>query len=584
MKISIPDALFAYEKEILHSLLEQRGHTPVWGAIDEQTEAILTGGLPLDGDVLHSLERLRVVVRFARGRFDLTTEQRVCQATGVAYFPVSGSAATATAEHTLMLMLALLRRLPQANALVQQGGWGRQEIATQGVRDLAGMTVGLVGLGRVGREVVRLLRPFGPHLFYHKRRRLTAAAEESLAVRWVDLETLLRKADIISLHTRSPTATPLLTARHVAMLKPGAIFINTANGRHVDQEALMARLRQGSLVAGLDVFAQEPWTPPLEVTVLPAANLFTPHVAGRSRRTAEILFAAVCAALDQFTAQQQAPPASQESVTGHYPGPLLARVLAKLGPKRPLAECKVQLSAALLAPLPALAPAIKALGCQQVGTLPQARPVLVVETPAGKFTLLVELPPPTLQGATFSTALVPTLSYLLERWQLDYYLWDCLLPRAAQGSLPGRTLLVVGYGRRGKNVAWRARQLGMQVLVAEEMPQRRLDAGYDGFEVFTGEIPPQWLVVNTGVAANGRGVDLSFCPDTIPEGLQDEVTALAVVALYVLWGFDGHKNGQGQEGQTAVAHICDQLLLDLLVATRSDSDVPGSPLWSADRW
>ncbi|HJZ36733.1 MAG TPA: NAD(P)-dependent oxidoreductase, partial [Solirubrobacterales bacterium] len=155
------------------------------------------------------------------------------------------------ADHTLALMLAVLRNLRRLDADVRGGGWRDFSLP---LSQLNGATVGLVGYGAIGQAVGRRVKAFGAKLLVHDP--VGAPAGEEL----VELDDLLRRSQVVSLHLPlAPETTKLIDARRLALLPPGAVVVNTSRGPIVDQEALIEALRSGRLGgAGLDVFEVEP--------------------------------------------------------------------------------------------------------------------------------------------------------------------------------------------------------------------------------------------------------------------------------------------------------------------------------------
>ena len=183
------------------------------------------------------------------------------------------------AEHTLLLILAVYRRLLQLDAAVRSGAWRTGEPV---LRELRGKRVGLVGLGYIGREVAVRLHAFGAEVVYTARRR--APDEADLGVTYAaDLDDLLRRSDIVSLHVPlAPSTHGLIGARELALMKPGAVLINTTRGPVVDQAALVSALQSGALSgAGLDVLDPEPPSPDDPLLTLPNVVL-TPHSGGQA--------------------------------------------------------------------------------------------------------------------------------------------------------------------------------------------------------------------------------------------------------------------------------------------------------------
>lgn len=211
------------------------------------------------------------------------------------------TALVGVAEHTLLLMLALSRHLLDVLARTQAQAWlpeRSEPVLTDqrkytynwiGLQDFGVVyrkTLGIVGLGLIGRAVAVRARAFGMRILYHQRHRLDAKSERRLGVEYAPLDDLLRRADFVSLHHRfdaSPQGNDRhIGARELALMKPTAYLINTARGRLVDEEALAAALQAGRIAgAALDVFRYEPLPPDHPFFALAGDRLLlTPHVAG----------------------------------------------------------------------------------------------------------------------------------------------------------------------------------------------------------------------------------------------------------------------------------------------------------------
>jgi phosphoglycerate dehydrogenase-like enzyme len=195
---------------------------------------------------------------------------------GVPVATFGDAMASVVAEHTLLLILAVYRRLLQLDAAVRSGAWRTTEPV---LRELRGKRVGLIGLGYIGREVAVRLLAFGAEVVYFKREPAIGFDDG----RYVELDELLATSDIVSLHVPlAPSTRGLLGQREFALMKPSAVVINTSRGLVVDQAALLEVLRDGRLAgAGLDVLDPEP---PLEADpLLTLPNVvFTPHNAGQA--------------------------------------------------------------------------------------------------------------------------------------------------------------------------------------------------------------------------------------------------------------------------------------------------------------
>ncbi len=232
-------------------------------------------------ELLEHAPRLRVVGRAGVGvdNIDLDAATR----RGVLVMNTPGGNAASVAEHTLALLLALARSVPQLNAAIHAGRW--EKSGAVGI-ELRGKTLGLVGLGRVGSEVARRMRALEMRVLAYDPYISENVAQEA-GVELVPLAELLARSDFISLHTALSTATEkLICAESISQMKRGARLVNTARGELVDEAALAEALRSGHLAgAALDVFAVEP---PRGSPLVGLPNLIaTPHVAGSTREAQE---------------------------------------------------------------------------------------------------------------------------------------------------------------------------------------------------------------------------------------------------------------------------------------------------------
>jgi glyoxylate reductase len=249
-------------------------------------QALLAANEAVGDAVLDLLPDLVLVANYAVG-FD-RVDVAACARRGVAVTNTPGVLDAATADVAFALLLAARRRLVEGDRAVREGAWrsGWQD-APLG-QDVAGSTLGIVGLGRIGSAVARRARGFDMRVLYAQRSRLDADAETALGVEWRELDVLLAEADAVSLHVPlSPETTRLLDARRLALLRDGACLVNTARGDVVDEQALVRELASGRIRAGLDVFAHEPRVPP-ELLGLPNVVL-TPHIGSATRETREAM-------------------------------------------------------------------------------------------------------------------------------------------------------------------------------------------------------------------------------------------------------------------------------------------------------
>jgi phosphoglycerate dehydrogenase-like enzyme len=198
--------------------------------------------------------------------------------------PVSnngGANAIAVSEHTLMLILAVFKRCVQFHNSVVAGTWRVGNPADVRVHEVSGATLGIVGLGNIGKKVARRAKAFDMKVQYYDIKRLTEDQEDALGVRFVLFDELLRTSDVVSLHVPlDDTTRKMIGARELGMMKRDAILVNTCRGPVVDEDALYAALKEGRIFgAGLDVMVEEPPQPKHPLFSLQNVIL-TPHTAG----------------------------------------------------------------------------------------------------------------------------------------------------------------------------------------------------------------------------------------------------------------------------------------------------------------
>ena len=261
----------------------------------EHDELLLARLLPETEILWHVLKRCTAEMIAAAPRLRLiqkigvgvnTIDLDAAKARGIAVCNLPGTNARAVAELTLALMLAVLRRLPRFDAAMRRGEWSDPALQ-DGVGELGGRTVGLVGYGAIPRLLAPVLAALGCRLIYTSRTPRPDAVGE-----WRTLDALLSESDVVSLHLPLTAETEtLIDARALTRMKPGAILINTARGGLVDQSALTQVLTDGKLAgAGLDVFVHEPHDAKEPLFHLPNVVL-TPHIGWLTTGTFDRSFA-----------------------------------------------------------------------------------------------------------------------------------------------------------------------------------------------------------------------------------------------------------------------------------------------------
>jgi D-3-phosphoglycerate dehydrogenase / 2-oxoglutarate reductase len=248
--------------------------------------------------VIDSAPHLRIIARHGVGvdAVDLAAATR----RGIIVTTTGSENAAAVAEYTFALLLALVRKVLVADGAMRDGKWSREPLVGM---ELEGRTLGIVGLGAIGRRVARTANGFGMRVLAFDP---NIGDAEDPAIEQTSLEDLLERSDIVTLHTRLTAQTArLIDAEALARMKGGAVLINTSRGEVVDQSALIAALSSGALGgAALDTYEQEPL--PADSPLRRLSNVvLSPHVAGQT--SAALVRVAICAAqaiLDEFAGRR----------------------------------------------------------------------------------------------------------------------------------------------------------------------------------------------------------------------------------------------------------------------------------------
>ncbi len=256
-------------------------------------EVIVAGGRAVTLDLARACPRLKLVQVFSAGTDWL--DVKGLGELGVRVANNHGGNSVAVAEHAIVLMVAVYRRLAEQIRNVQERRWsGGVSLEDPRYHEIAGKTVGIVGLGHIGQAVARRLRGWEATLLYTDIRTFPKSLEKELGVKRVSLDELLRTSDIVTLHVPLNSRTrAMISHRELAMMKPTAVLINTCRGPVVDEKALYQALREGRIAgAGLDVLEEEP-TPPNNPILDLDTVVVTPHLAGLSieARTKSFAFA-----------------------------------------------------------------------------------------------------------------------------------------------------------------------------------------------------------------------------------------------------------------------------------------------------
>ncbi|MBK9124524.1 MAG: phosphoglycerate dehydrogenase [Chloroflexi bacterium] len=238
-------------------------------------DGMIAGLDEINGEVIAAADRLRIIARYGVGldRVDLEAARRK----GIVVTNTPGANAVSVAELSVGLMIALARHLIEANAQTRNGAWPRFKGVT-----LHGKTVGLLGLGAIGRHTAQILRGFGSRIVGYDPN-VTPEQANTFGVLWMDRDQVIREADFLSLHLPVlPETARMLDRALIGTMKPGAYLINTARSELIDDDALIEALQSGHLAgAALDTFHREPPDPSDPLLALKQV-IVTPHTGAHS--------------------------------------------------------------------------------------------------------------------------------------------------------------------------------------------------------------------------------------------------------------------------------------------------------------
>jgi phosphoglycerate dehydrogenase-like enzyme len=238
----------------------------------------------MDADVMRAAKRCVLIQQPSTGYQHIDADAAARE--GIPLANSAGANTFAVAEHTIMLILACLKKLLLANEKTKRAEWAQDEMSLYGVFELWGKTLGIIGMGRIGREVARRAKPFGPRLIYCDVDRQSPETESSLGLTYRSLDEVIAQSDVITIHTPlSPQTENLINAERIAKMKPNVIIINVSRGAIVDEAALAKALKEKRIQgAGLDVYAEEPIS--AKNPLLDAPNvILTPHIAGATNES-----------------------------------------------------------------------------------------------------------------------------------------------------------------------------------------------------------------------------------------------------------------------------------------------------------
>ena len=270
IKSAVPDG---FELEMLESVSQQE----LEGKVKEADYLLVSGRLKINRTVLGNAQNIKMIQRTGVGLDSIDLEY--IRNHDVPFYVNKGVNAQSVAEHTILLMLASLRNLVEINENTKRGIWKKQ---AQGVctHELCGKTVGLIGMGAIGRKVAGMLKAFGAEVLYNDVSKMKQEDENALGIKFSTREEIIEKSDIISLHCPLTDDTRhMINDRAVNKMKNGVILINTARGGLIDEAALINGIKNGKIAgAGIDVYEKEPVD---NSEVLNLQNvIITPHIGG----------------------------------------------------------------------------------------------------------------------------------------------------------------------------------------------------------------------------------------------------------------------------------------------------------------
>lgn len=445
-------------------------------ALRQADGMIVRSGTRVTSELLEDPGRLRAIVRAGVGvdNIDVAAATR----RGIVVMNTPGGNTVSTAEHTWALILSLVRHVPAADASVRSGKWERQRFVG---RQLAGKTLGIVGLGRIGKEVARRGLAFDMKVLAYDPF-LTADRAAQLGIEAApSLHAMLPQCDIITLHVPLTEQTRhLIGAEELAFMKPGAFLINCARGGLVDETALVQALQKGHLAgAAFDVFAEEP--PPPDSPLLRMPNVvLTPHIGASTieaqtsvaREAAQLLIDYLTRGVVQCAVNMAAIDAAELREVRWYldlarrlgllltqmsPGPIRKAVLTYRGDvaQRNTRLITAAFAAGLLEPF--LADNVNIVNAEILARERQIELVEQISSVRGDFSTLIRAEVETEKGTLMAAGTLFGKQYLrvvqLGQFHLDAYL-DGILMIFTHRDAPG----LIGFigtvlGRRQVNIA-----------------------------------------------------------------------------------------------------------------------------------
>ncbi len=305
MKIVLTDAKTVTQGDLSLEPLKEFGEVIVYELTDydeiaervKDADAIICNKTPLNGDTLRLASHLKYIGLFATGYNNIDTDY--CREHNITVCNAGSYSSDAVCQHTFALILECMNRVGDYSDFVAKGNWKNSQTFSPFVfplNELAGKTLGIVGYGNIGKSVGRVAKAFNMNVLAYKRH-----PENDDSVQFTDLDYLLKNSDIVTVHCPlNDSSYKLFDDKAFAKMKNGAIFINTARGAIMDENALKNALESGKLAyAGIDVLETEPMAK--DCPICGVKNCYiTPHIAWAPMETRERLMGIVCDNLRSF--------------------------------------------------------------------------------------------------------------------------------------------------------------------------------------------------------------------------------------------------------------------------------------------
>lgn len=238
--------------------------------------------IPITADMVDVMTKVKLIQQPSTGYEHI--DVGACTKKGIPVANIGGANSISVAEHTIALALVLLKRIGYGHEKLLKDEWVQDELMNQ-ASELYGKTWGVIGLGRIGREVASRAAAFGARIVYYDARPLSPEEEAKMGVSFRLLPRLLSEADVVSIHAPLNDQTrKMVGERELRLMRPSVVFVNPSRGELVDEDALARAVSEGWIAgAGVDAFSKEPPGPdhPLVKAAKEGANLvLTPHTAG----------------------------------------------------------------------------------------------------------------------------------------------------------------------------------------------------------------------------------------------------------------------------------------------------------------